>query len=315
MKRIFAIVLTAITAAATLPAKDTVLLLRFFNGTEYSGIWNISSGLTSMFNEELTVSGKFNVIEKNLFSLYGTDTKKLDDAGKLAEMGKSVGARYVIHGVINEFAVRGTGLISPGIGGGVYYNSIVRCTIKTLRVADNQLKILEAKGFIHSVDVGLTILGGPSESENIDAGSLMSRLEKARFGSDAYKRTIIGQATVTCVTDFAAQFNRIFPVEVTPVDARIMLVDGSSMYVNVGFDANIRAGYRFAVYRRGEAILDDRTKAVLGYRDIDVGEIEIVEVKAASFSRAKVITQIKPFQKGDSLRIIRKNIDEEKKTE
>lgn len=314
MKRLI-IIASVLFTAALLPAKETVLLLRFFNGSDYSGIWNISSGITAMLNEELTVSGKYNVIEKNLFSLYGNDTKKLDDAGKLAEMGKSVGAQYVIHGVINEFAVRGTGLISPGLGGGVYYNGIVRCTIKTLRVSDHLLKVLEGKGFIHSVDVGLTILGGPSESENVDAGSLMSRLEKARFGSDAYKRTLVGQATVTCITDFTGQFARMFPVEPVNTDARIMLADGGAIYVNVGFDANIRQGFRFAVYRRGEAILDEKTKAVLGYRDIDVGEIEIVEVKAASFSRAKIVKQQRPMQKGDMLRILRKNLDEEKKSE
>ncbi|MBI4979053.1 MAG: hypothetical protein HZC28_16355 [Spirochaetes bacterium] len=297
--------LIAVSALICLPlfAGQTVVLVKLLNASDYTGSWNITSGITAMIAEDLNKTGKYTVIEKLPAKFYSSTST--NDRDKAVILGRENGAQIVMSGLINEFSLRGGGIISPGLGGGIYYNASARITLKVTRVADGDQKTIEAKGGAMSLDVGLTLLGGPSQSENVESGSLLERLERARFGSEVFRKTLIGQAVVSCMTDCTAQIERLYPVVETALDAAVMLVEPSSVYLNIGFGSGIKEGYRFAVYRDGEAVKDSKTGAVLGKREIAVGEIEITEVKAERFSVARIVRQDVPMLKGDRIKFIR----------
>ena len=99
---------------------------------------------------------------------------------------------------------------------------------------------------------GLDLLGKPREQDLQFAG-----LKELEFGSEAFRQTLLGQATVEAVGELVAQGGCCFRAEglVFEGDApEVIAVYSEDIYANIGSEHGVRPRLRFFVYPSNERI-------------------------------------------------------------
>ena len=83
-----------------------------------------------------------------------------------------------------------------------------------------------------------------------------------------------------------------------PWQGRVVLVKDDTAYINAGSDAGISAGMKFAIYRKGETLIDPETGIELGSEKKKIAEISVFEVQP-KFSKAKILNATAQLNKSD----------------
>jgi curli biogenesis system outer membrane secretion channel CsgG len=198
------------TAQSTRP---TIAVLNFDFGTVqkwWSGNEDIGTGISDMIVDELVNDGSFRVIErKRLDAILAeqdlAQSERADPGAKtLVQIGKVLGARYVVTGSVTRFGTEKSSKSFGGGGWGSRYGVGSVGTAKgkanvaiTTRIIDTTTGeiMASAKGEGTSKRSGLLLAGGGG-----GAAGGMGRIE---FGSSDFRDTIIGEATEIAVKQTA----------------------------------------------------------------------------------------------------------------
>lgn len=89
-----------------------------------------------------------------------------------------------------------------------------------------------------------------------------------------------------------------------PFKSRILLVDGDSIIIRAGTRSKIQNGTVFSVYRPGQDLVDPDTGRVLGKREKQVGEIELISHQDENISEARTKSG-SGFKAGDVVRAVK----------
>ncbi len=211
------------------------------------------------------------------------------DQGTTTEIGKFEGAQLVFVGAITEFEPNvggGDAGISVGSLGGLKYHNDKAAVGIDVRLVDQQTgKVMYAA---HA----------RSEVQTDEAGGAVG-YKGIQVGGSAWSRTPLGEATRRAADDAIRQLVealRAIPFEAPVVDVR----DGGKVFVGAGRNANLKAGDRFQVVHRGEAITDAEGK-VVGHDETAGGWVEIQSVQE-QMAIAKLVEGEAP-KKGDLVRL------------
>jgi curli biogenesis system outer membrane secretion channel CsgG len=212
--------LAALTLVSTAPTtaqstRPTIAVLNFDFGTVqkwWSGNEDIGTGISDMIVDELVNDGSFRVIErKRLDAILAeqdlAQSERADPSAKtLVQIGKVLGARYVVTGSVTRFGTEKSSKSFGGGGWGSRYGVGSVGTAKgkanvaiTTRIIDTTTGeiMASAKGEGTSKRSGLLLAGGGG-----GAAGGMGRIE---FGSSDFRDTIIGEATEIAVRQTAAR--------------------------------------------------------------------------------------------------------------
>ena len=108
-------------------------------------------------------------------------------------------------------------------------------------------------------DVGLDLLGKPREQDLQFAG-----LKELAFGSEEFRQTLLGQATVEAVGELVHKVAAAFEPEglVFAGDApEVIAVYSEDIYANIGSEHGVRPRLRFFVYPSNERIKAEGTSS------------------------------------------------------
>ncbi|GBD39911.1 hypothetical protein HRbin37_02197 [bacterium HR37] len=83
---------------------------------------------------------------------------------------------------------------------------------------------------------------------------------------------------------------------------KILLGEGDTVYVNIGYEDGVGTGDRFTVFRTSKAVLHPLSGRRVGYKVAILGEIEIVEVKGKHLSSARIISAFREITRGARIR-------------
>ena len=212
--------LAALTLVSTAPmtaqsTRPTIAVLNFDFGTVqkwWSGNEDIGTGISDMIVDELVNDGSFRVIErKRLDAILAeqdlAQSERADPSAKtLVQIGKVLGARYVVTGSVTRFGTEKSSKSFGGGGWGSRYGVGSVGTAKgkanvaiTTRIIDTTTGeiMASAKGEGTSKRSGLLLAGGGG-----GAAGGMGRIE---FGSSDFRDTIIGEATEIAVKQTASR--------------------------------------------------------------------------------------------------------------
>ena len=273
--------------------------------------WRIGEGLAEMLTTELSRTGRFVVIERIALDDVLKE-QELSQSGLVASgtgpaTGGLMGAQVVVRGAITEFdentAGGGFGVQHRDFGlsaqGGAAHVAL------DLRLIDTTTgQVLGSHRAARSVPAG--------------GGGFGAGLDGVQFGANAFYRTPIGQATRAAIQDAvqyivavtpqyasapaqsapapqgqpqqsypqsrpqggAAYGGRTAPPEPRPagLSFAVVKVQGQTVYINAGTNADVRVGEVFAIVTEGEALIDPDTGLRLGNSDEVLGAIRITRV-------------------------------------
>ncbi len=323
MKRAFAIILVALAfsgtaawAAAQAPKcppytglKKRIAVLpitvtartattRTSSGETSSATWatdqapgQVGAGMTEQLTTALIDTGHFIVLERAaLQEVLGE--QDLGASGRVNRdtappIGKMTGAEWLVKAAITEYTDRksssGGSLLLRNLGLGAKKNEA--CVALDVRIID------AATGQV----VDSVKADGRSHSGGIQAGFAAGGVV---LGGHKEDTTPIGQATreaLAQAVDFICQ-----RMETVPWQSRVIDLENDEVTITGGCNMNMQVGCTFTVFHRGKALVDPDTGETLGYRETEVGTLEVTQV-LDRFSVGKM-TAGAPPERGDVVR-------------
>lgn len=245
--------------------------------TSVYGGWDIGGGLAAQLVTSLIETGRVVVVERAILSKVLMEQElgqaRLSSPFTKIPAGQLLGVDYLIVGQVTEFEERqmggGAGLaIMKGFGPKISADAIAAHVGIDLRVIDTRTgEILQShraqgrawdKAFASKIDYKFI-----------------------EFGGDVFHKTPLGQATRRAIND-AIDFI-LEAVEQRTEDfswlARVIEVEGSTLYFDAGRGAHIEAGDRFQISSVRKVLTDPETNEVLGLLERPTGQAEAVQVE------------------------------------
>ncbi len=297
------IFLVAFSSLNLVAQKKRVAIVDFDFGTVqnwWGGNWDIGKGIADMVVNELVNDGTYSVIERKRMDLVMAEQNFSNsdraDSSSAAKIGKLLGVNGMVVGSITQFGTEKKGFSVGGIGGkfgrgfggGKIGTQKGIANVKlTARIVDiNTGEILASKtGEGTSKRKGLMLGGGGGGGGGFGAGGIS-------MTSSDFRETIIGEATEAAVKDLAAQliedYGKLPDVEYV-IRGMVADVDGSSLILNVGSGAGVKAGDTLKILRVKRTVKDPATGKVLREITTSLGEARIDEVDEGS-SMATIIS-------------------------
>jgi len=283
---------------------QTIGIFPFKDDSGFRGKWNLDMEVPTLLGQLLTEDPSYQVVFPDsiqrmmevietggarraqwcLFSFPIRLSKSglyIDDPEDLARIGKKVGADVVIVGNIVDFNAIRFQAGDPMIGGYKSYSAEVALRkVHVVRVAGaEEIGLLDAEEKLTDRDLGLNLLGRPRQRD-----MEFFQLDQLPFGSEAFRRTVLGEATFKALEKLEKKIKEILetPVEmdIRGRSIEILAVQGDTVFVAAGSEDGVKVGHRFAVYpgSGGEQTEGER-----------VGWIEVIAVEGAHLSTARVM--------------------------
>lgn len=277
---------------------QTIAVLPFEDKSNYGGTWDIEVGTAVLLGEVLRENAFYTIFSQDSLQAVlerGSDPsaslgKGKERQGDPAAIGRELGADVLITGKIEDFNITRFMAGAQMLGGYRSYASTVRLEATLWRVVDGrELGIIGGEGEVSNRDIGLTLLGRPTQRDSQFYG-----LNDIEFGSQAFRETIIGQAMRKALEEIKGKVEEVITppsgLRATARPVIVLEVQGDEAYVNAGAEDGIAIGDKFNVYDQGKELRDPSTGEVLGYTDEQkVGAIQIVEIKGPHLSKARIV--------------------------
>ncbi len=249
--------------------KKRVAVFDFEDKTDHSWHWwtgqPVGQGMADMLTTELVKSGKYRVIERQAIeSILKEQQMGLSGAvtqESAAKVGQLLGVELAIVGAVTEFGYKksegGINLKQKGFGVGIQSSSasvgvdvrFINTSTGEILAADNVRKEETKKGL--AIDT-----------------------RKLAFGSkNEFDESLVGKATRKAIEEMMVKIDG--QMDSLPWQAKIIKVTGPTVYINSGSEAGVNVGDVFAVYAKGEELIDPDTGLSLGSEETKVGEIEV----------------------------------------
>jgi curli biogenesis system outer membrane secretion channel CsgG len=195
--------------------RPTVAVLNFDFGSVqqwWSGNQDIGTGISDLLVDELVNDGSFRVIERKQLDAIMAEqnlaqSERADPSAKtVAQIGKLLGARYIVTGSVTKFGTEASNKSINGGGWGSKYGVGSVGTAKgkanvaiTTRIIDTTTGeiMTSAKGEGTSKRSGLLLAGS--------GGGAVGGMGRIEFGSAAFRDTILGEATEIAVKETATK--------------------------------------------------------------------------------------------------------------
>jgi curli biogenesis system outer membrane secretion channel CsgG len=256
--------------------------------------WRIGEGLAEMLTTELVRTGRFIVVERQAIGDV-VGEQALGQSGLVrretaAQSGQILGAQIVVRGAVTEFADS----VSGGGAGVQGRNFAVQGRADNAHVAIDLRLIDTATGQVLASHNVSKLASGAGAAFGV-------RDRRVAFGGDAFFQTPIGQATRAAMQEAVSFIVSRSPSAAPATSFSIVKVEGGTVYINAGANADVRVGDVFQVYSRGEDLVDPNTGLKLGSSERLVGSIQVSDVQD-QFSIGTIRGGPGAMQRGDRVK-------------
>ncbi|MBI2082499.1 MAG: hypothetical protein HYT76_02925 [Deltaproteobacteria bacterium] len=264
------------------------------------GGWNIGGGLAAQLVTLLIDSGRVVVVERAILSKVLIEQElgqaNLSSPFTQTPAGQLLGVDYLIVGEVTEFEERQT-----GVGGSVSVAKSFGPKVSGEFVAAHvgiDLRVIDTR-------TGEILHSHRAQGRAWErATSIKVDYKFVEFGGDLFYKTPLGKATRRAISD-ALQF--ILEVVEQRTEefswmARVIEVEGDTLYFDAGKKADLQIGDRFRVSSVQKVLTDPETNEILGLVEKELGVAEAIAIEL-KYTRAKILGPFRP-RIGDLVRLV-----------
>ena len=266
-----------------------VLFLPFKDESKFNGPWNIPFELANGLADTLADHGFLKIVPIDSVMVRLDRKERAGEATpeKALKFGRELGADYVILGSIEEFVMKRFQATIP-LGGYRSYQGLVTINLKPFKVIDGRATD-QVKGYGETDEKRY---GVTNPAAYIKLEKEYHLLGDIPWASDAFRETLLGQATGNCLHDLAANLTDFIspPPELTVSEPKIVLVDVGQVYINVGSEHGVQNGDKYGVWDHGEELIDSGSGIYLGKAlPRRIGAIQVEQVLNDKLSLARIL--------------------------
>ena len=284
------------------PLKQKVIVLPFRDLSKHKGPWDIQTELARGLADSLRKYEFLHVIpvDSGLEHLSEEEREGEFGKGRAIELARLVGADVCVMAEIEALTMSRQNIGVP-LGGYRSYKGISVINAFLINAVDGRL-MGEAHGDV-AVDNRRTGIINPALHVPLDREYYT--LGEAPWGSEEFHHTLTGKAVDQCLRDLATELSKL--VRPTPEfdtsDPKIIEIDGSLAYINVGSAQAVKNGDKFGVYDQGRLLKDPVTGVVLGNAlPRRVGVVQIEQVLNDKLSAVRILDGAEQMAKGFTIR-------------
>lgn len=279
------------------PRPDFVAVVPFVDESGFrEGVWNIEYELANMVSAELAAVRRWEVVPFDAVAELALEWGFAGHEQALA-IGRKLGADFVVVGLLQDYDMRRLSVGEPLVGGYKSYSAVAQMHAEIVRTdGGGRMGDAEALRELTERDIGLDLLGKPREQDLQFAG-----LKELEFGSEAFRQTLLGQATVEAVGELVQKVAAVFDPEglVFQGDApEVIAVYSEELYANIGSEHGVRPRLRFFVYP-GHARVEAEGLAP----EESVALVEVIEIISTRLASLRVLSTTGEIKPGDRLKL------------
>jgi curli biogenesis system outer membrane secretion channel CsgG len=280
MKKLFyAALACALVVAAPTPglaqAKIRIAIWDFENHAEnhwwfYNDLGPAARNqIDTQMSENPKLSSLFTVVERDKLAMVmkeqGLAATGAVDPQTAAKVGKILGVKYVLTGGIDKFSINTTKGGFGGIGGNM---TTAGATINMRFIDTSTAERVIAVSADGEVKKGGGFVNGASLSREAEWGVASEAIQKS---AKAVVDKLITGEYLSRLSSAAGSGGGI--------DVRVIKVDGTKAYINVGSSSGIKVGDKFRIFETGAELVDPVTGAKLGAEEKQTGTGVVSEVQ------------------------------------
>lgn len=236
-----------------------------------------------MMTTALVKTRKFRVIERDrlgeIFKEQGLSLRGFASGGYQGKKFNMQGVDFIMMGAITEFGRSASALQVKGFATGAETARMAE-DVRVLNVATGEVELAETVKGSSSASGAFAIKGFASGGSN-DAAAALGKVSR-KVASNVANLVVAA----------------IYPVKVLARTRK------GAVLLNYG-NGFLRKGDVLQVFRKGEVLIDPDTKENLGSEEELVGQVSVTSAQA-KFSRAKIVKEESPIEKGMIARRIKK---------
>lgn len=293
------------------------IFLPFEDKSDFEGKWEVGVDvprfLNAYVNQRYRIPSVSPALVRNFLEEQKLSANSFGDVKFWIELYKRFHVRYLVAGTVEEFDVSRFMTGQPLLGGYEAFKGEVRISYviydmdKTAASASYvQVTKGEAAGEFADRALALTLFGKPTER------TLEFRdLDKIKFGTDEFNRTVIGQACFQLGDHFSLELENALPTmkvwaATTPdslltlaqsldsisisfrfrtISGSIVFIEANNVFLNLGSEDGMRAGQRVFVYAAGSEQSEQKNSEAG-----KVGELQVLEVRGPHLSHTRIIS-------------------------
>ncbi|MDQ2180196.1 CsgG/HfaB family protein [Marinifilum sp. D714] len=276
--------------------KKRIAVFVFEDKTDKSWRWwnnkGVGDGVSDMLTTALVKSGNYRVMERAEIDRI-LNEQDFGQSGRVtqqsaAKMGQVLGVEIAVIGSVSEFGYkRGeTGGAVKGLGIGV----------------SNQQAVVGVDVRMVNTNTG-EIITAENVRKKKSAKGLKLRTKKLAFKDQKdFDESLVGKAAREAIEDVVAMIDN--NANNIPWQAKVITEKEGVVFINSGEADGLQVGDVFAVYSKGEDLIDPDTGISLGSVDTKIGEIKITDASVGNGKASKCsIVQGSGFAKGNFVRM------------
>ena len=306
--------ITFISLLITETGYSQFLFTPFENESSYKGTWNLSQEIPNYIAAYLREFYKVNVLSSTAFlSLVeknNINETEAHDFQAITSIANEIDFGYFVTGKVNDFDIARFSAGESNIAGYEAYSCEISISLQIFDLSKNTIAFAgNVESSVSNKGLGLNLFGGSSDEKK-----QYLALNKIRFGSEEFNKTIVGETMLILCEDLALDIKSskkeiLFPkreskkqieLEDKTLDefqlkieikiGQLLTYDESSgeAFINLGFSSNINVGDELSIYAQADSLFDPITQEFLGLSDKSISTLEIVEIRDEKLSLAVV---------------------------
>lgn len=284
------------TASADAQLKKRVAVFAFEDKTDRSSHWwdgrAPGDGMADMLTTALVKSGEYTVVERKDVAAV-LEEQRLGESGAVTQesatrLGKVLGVELAVVGSVTEF-----GHSKQDIGG----------TVKGFGLGVKKQKATVAVDVrLISTTTGEILKAEHVRREESSSGLSVSTREGSFNNASDFDNSIVGKATRAAIEDIVTLIRE--NAGETTWSGKVILVKEGTVYFKPGEDGGVKIGDRFAVFQKGEDLIDPDTGLSLGSEENKIGLLEVTGFAGEGSRVSKAVVKAgSGIQTGDLVRL------------
>lgn len=304
------------------------LFTPFQNESSFNGEWNLEEEIPNYIAAYFRERYKSNVLSSTAFislaNKYDSAEKNFNDLSYYSKVADEIGFNYLVLGTIQNFDVGRFSAGETNIAGYEAYSCNIELSIQIYDLLTNAAAFAgKVESSVSNKGVGLNLFGLPSDEKK-----QYFALNKIRFGSEEFHKTIVGEAMLqlcdNLTSDIEAKSRELLhpkkqnkslknyqdeslsgiKLDFVQIKGQILTYDEETgeAFVNIGSSSKINVGDELLIYSEADSLFDSSTKEFLGFQDKYVTSLQIIEIRGEKLCLALVRNNKDKVEKGMQVR-------------
>ncbi len=268
---------------------QVLLMLPFANDSDYDGPWPVHTGLAQILADSLRSNRFLRTVpvDSVMALLTPAEQRGQIDPRRAADLARFLNADWAVLGKIDEMAMRKFRATVP-LGGYRSYEGAISANLILVNAIDGRpTGEVSAEGLTDSRRSGIN---NPAAFIPLDKEYLF--LDEMVWNSDEFRGSMLGGALAIWAKNAAAGVGEDIrpPPSLQVLEPKIIDVDGTVAYINIGLVEGIRNGDKYGVWDHGRKLRDPDTDVVLGEAPPRrVGVVQVEQVLNDHLTQVRII--------------------------